>query len=627
MLDRNNDPLVLEDSTANNNDNNNHNMSGGVPRRRTPWIRKPVWALDQAEQDMNAGVRGAAGTETVSSDEISVPLLGEEEDRDPSSAASPQANRRMKPHLSLFDLVTLGVGITIGSGIFVLSAVIAHKYAGPATVLSWSLSGIAAFLSALCYAEISGHIPSSGSSYAYAFASMGELPAFITAACLTLEYLVTGAAVGRSWGDKFLSWISIELGAGDGLRKYLDPGFEFKPMAIIIVVICTGIVCAGVKESKVVTTFMTWSKVALVTFMSITGLALFKPSNMVPFVPSQFGANGIFLGATKSFFGYMGYDAICCVAGEAVNPRQNVPKAIMITVSIVSVLYITATLALTGMQSYKDIDPVGGFATAFRSNGLEWAAQITSAGEVALLPLVVLASIMIQPRVQYAVSYDGLLPPIFRELNKKNNPVKGILIAGTVMSLLSGFLSFSSLNDFVSCGYLFSFSTTNSALLLMTYESPAYSPKLLQFLIALFHPLALGTAMVFSHVHDDVLRLTFGFILGAAMVAVTITIYIKCPRGTIFGGRTMGIEDDGTETYFSAPFLPFLPCLSSFLNWTLVAQLSLNGIALFFAYLLAAVIFYFAYGIKHSVANTYGYTRHTDAETLTGERSKTAAAY
>lgn len=597
-------------------DNNNNNNTNGVPRRRTPWIRKPVWALDQAEQDMQI-----VGGDTTSSEGLSEPLLDDETRSSPLA----QTERRMEPHLSLFDLVTLGVGITIGSGIFVLSAVIAHNYAGPATVLSWSLSGFAAFLSALCYAEISGRIPSSGSSYAYAFASMGELPAFVTAACLTLEYMVTGAAVGRSWGDKFVFWMTNELDVGEWPHTYLDPGYEFKPMAVIIVLICTGIVCAGVKESKFVTTFMTWCKVALVTFMSITGLIFFKSSNMEPFVPAKFGVNGVFLGATKSFFGYMGYDAICCVAGEAINPRKNVPKAIMITVSIVTVLYITATLALTGMQPYERIDPVGGFSSAFRYNHLKWAAQITSAGEVALLPLVVLASVMIQPRVQYAVAYDGLLPPIFRELNRNNNPLKGILICGATMALLSGFVSFSSLNDFVSCGYLFSFSTTNSALLLMTYESPAYSPKLLPFLIGLFHPLALGTALVISHVQDEVLCLTFGSILGAGMIAVTIAIYIKCPRGTVFGGRTMGIEDDG-EHYFKAPFLPFLPCLSSFLNWGLVSQLSIQGISFFFFYLFLAVIFYFTYGIKYSVANTQGYTRRNDPENLTGERAKLAAS-
>eukprot|EP00560_Eucampia_antarctica_P007863 CAMPEP_0197824914 /NCGR_PEP_ID=MMETSP1437-20131217/2100_1 /TAXON_ID=49252 ORGANISM="Eucampia antarctica, Strain CCMP1452" /NCGR_SAMPLE_ID=MMETSP1437 /ASSEMBLY_ACC=CAM_ASM_001096 /LENGTH=497 /DNA_ID=CAMNT_0043424721 /DNA_START=118 /DNA_END=1608 /DNA_ORIENTATION=+ len=493
------------------------------PRRRSPWIRKPVWALDQHENSMPLGDVGS----TTSLD-LTGPLLAdhlESSFEQESLQQQQQQQPKMEPHLSLFDLITLGIGITIGSGIFVLSAVIAHKYAGPATVLSWSLSGFAAFLSAFCYAEISGRIPSSGSSYAYAFASMGELPAFVTAACLTLEYLVTGAAVARSWGDKFVSWVSVELHAGQWPHTYLDPGYDIKPMATIIVLISTAIVCSGVKESKAVTTVMTWTKVALVSFMSIGGLILFKPANMTPFIPPQFGVNGVFLGATKSFFGYMGYDAICCVAGEAKNARKNVPIAIMVTVSLVSVLYITATVALTGMQPYQQISPVDGFAGAFRYNKWDWAAQITSAGEVALLPLVVLASMMIQPRVQRVVALDGLLPPLFRDLNKHHNPVKGILTCGAIMATLATFCQFSNLNDFVSCGYLFSFSTTNSALLLMTYESPAYSPKLLQFLSAIFHPLALGTAMIVTHVKDPLLCAVFGSIFGLSTLAVTLTIY------------------------------------------------------------------------------------------------------
>ena len=335
-----------------------------LPRRRSPWIRKPIWALDQYEQQLNP----------PSSASVSNGLDGDEQQQNQQN----QHNARIEPHLSLFDLITLGVGITIGAGIFVLSAVIAHKYAGPATVLSWGLSGFAALLSAMCYAEISGRIPSSGSSYAYAFASMGELPAFVTSTCLFLEYLVTGAAVSRSWGRKFTDWIAIELGGGHRVHDILEPGYGINLMASVIVIISTLIVFWGVKESKVVTTVMTWCKVALVTFMSIGGLILFRRQNMTPFIPPEFGFKGVALGATKSFFGYMGYDAICCVAGEAKDSRKNVPRAILATVGIVTVLYMTATVALTGMQYYTQISPTRGFAGAFDSNGWNWAGQIVS---------------------------------------------------------------------------------------------------------------------------------------------------------------------------------------------------------------------------------------------------------
>ena len=336
-----------------------------LPRRRSPWIKKPIWALEQYEQQL------APSSQTTATG--STGLDGNEEQQQHI-----QQNAPVEPHLSLFDLITLGVGITIGAGIFVLSSVIAHKYAGPATVLSWGLSGFAALLSAMCYAEVSGRIPSSGSAYAYAFASMGELPAFVTSTCLFLEYLVTGAAVSRSWGRKFTDWVAVELHGGDNVHKILEPGYGINIMAIVIVLISTLIVFWGVKESKVVTTVMTWCKVALVTFMSIGGLILFKSKNMHPFIPPEFGIKGVALGSTKSFFGYMGYDAICCVAGEAKDSRKNVPRAILATVGIVTVLYMTATVALTGMQYYKYISPTRGFAGAFDSNGWYWAGQIVS---------------------------------------------------------------------------------------------------------------------------------------------------------------------------------------------------------------------------------------------------------
>ena len=173
-------------------------------------------------------------------------------------------HRALERHLSLFDLVSIGVGGTIGSGIFVLCGLIANQYAGPATCLSWAIAGVAAFLSGFCYAELSGRIPSAGSSYAYAHESMGEFVAFLTAACLTLEFLVSGSAVARSWGDKVVEWLNVELNAGPWASRLLDPGYNINPLAFLVSACCTALILCGVKESKLVTDFFTWTKVLLV---------------------------------------------------------------------------------------------------------------------------------------------------------------------------------------------------------------------------------------------------------------------------------------------------------------------------------------------------------------------------
>lgn len=277
-------------------------------------------------------------------------------------------------------------------------------------------------LSGCCYAELSGRIPSTGSSYAYAFVALGELPAFITAGMLTLEFLFSGSAVARSWGDKLVEWC-VELNVNEKVLQILEPGYGINPAACLVSLSCSMLVLAGVKESKKVTDIFTWLKVCLVTFMTVGGFVLFNKDNLQPFIPPEFGASGILRGAVSSFFGFLGFDAVCvsillimchstkayrltmlqCVAGEAINAERNLPLSIMITLGTVTVLYVAAAISLVGMQNYQEISPESGFPEAFKANGIEWAAQLTAFGEVFTLPVVVLISIIIQPRLQFAL--------------------------------------------------------------------------------------------------------------------------------------------------------------------------------------------------------------------------------
>ena len=332
-----------------------------------PWLQKPLSAaLDTVEHssqrsDESPNSYGSVGI----------------------SSRSQQENLELKRHLSLFDLVSLGVGGTIGSGIFVLCGFIANNYAGPATCISWVISGLAACLSGVCYAELSCRMPSAGSSYVYTYASMGELPAMLAAACLTLEYSVSGSAVARSWGDKVREWVNMSSN-GDGHEHIYDwfiytSAGGFSPLAFIISAACVILLMNGIEESKTVANFFTITKVLLVSFMAIFGLILARPAeNLVPFIPPQFGVTGILRGATSSFFGYIGFDEICCLAGESINPQRNIPLAIVITLACVTTLYVVAALALTAMQPYDEISEVSGFPIAFENRGHPWAAHLTA---------------------------------------------------------------------------------------------------------------------------------------------------------------------------------------------------------------------------------------------------------
>lgn len=208
---------------------------------------------------------------------------------------------QLERHLSLFDLIAIGVGGTIGSGLFVLAGLVAHEYAGPATIISWCLSGFAACLSGCCYAELSGRIPLAGSAYAYAYVGMGEVFAFIAAACLSLEYICAAAAVSRSWGDKMVEYLGETLPNSHWIHAWLVPGGEsgvtYNPLAFVIAAAVVGLLLCGVKESKRVANFFTMFKVALVVFMVGVALCYTKPSNWIPFAP--YGVSGVIRGGTE----------------------------------------------------------------------------------------------------------------------------------------------------------------------------------------------------------------------------------------------------------------------------------------------------------------------------------------
>jgi len=536
-------------------------------------------------------------------------VSSEAEDENGSSGASGDmtsvqavANRRRKTgrhlprHLSLFDLVSIGVGGTVGSGIFVLCGLIAREHAGPATCLSWAISGFAAFLSGFCYAELSGRIPSPGSSYSYAYACMGELIAFLTAACLTLEFLVSGSAVARSWGDKVVEWLTVELDAGDWVQRYLAPGYGINPMAFAVSAASTALVVCGVRESKLVTDFFTWTKVGLVIFMAIGGLILLEPSNLKPFIPPKFGFSGVMRGATTSFFGYLGFDGICAVAGEAKDPTMNLPRSIMITLAIVTVLYITAAVALTGMLDFSEISVESGFPEAFKSRGVEWAAQLTAAGEVFTLPVVVLISCILQPRLQYALARDGLAPQMFCEMDGKGNLRKGTLFAGSVMTLIATFVPFTYLDDFVSAGILVAFSVTNGSLVVMRRDSPTSRPLLLEKLLLAFNGMACFSCLALVHGLSSLAGKAIATFLALVTACIGFVIAWLCPVSAIFGGRrAVGAHWEEGVQYFSTPMVPFIPCLGTFANWYLIAQLEFLGIVLLLLYFALAAAIYFKY--------------------------------
>lgn len=527
------------------------------------------------------------------------------------------ATGTLERHLDLFDLVLIGVGGTIGSGLFVLAGLVSNEYAGPAASISWCLSGFAACLSGCCYAELSGRIPLAGSAYAYTYVAMGEVFAVVSAACLSLEYICAAAAVARSWGDKTVEWIS-DIYPG---QTFLTVDSAYSPLAFLIAAAIVALLLCGVKESKRVANFFTTLKVALVTFMVVVALWHTHPSNWVPFAP--YGVSGVIRGATGTFFGYLGYDQVCCLAAEAKDPKRNLPRAILGVLSGCTVLYVVATLALTGMIPYDQISPVSGFPDGFRMIGAHTAEQITAVGEIVTLPIVVLVTIMAQPRLQYAMAVDGLLPSVFQDLDAQGNLFSGTCIVGGIMTIVAAFVPFEYLNDMISCAVLCALSMTDTSVIMLWHEpvSDPESPLTCHLMMA-FHAAALVGSLSLTHLGQTGNPLTALCVL--TMMGTCAAVHRYCPRTAVFGGRRKNhyhehelVREKG---YFQTPMVPFLPCLAIAINWYLIAQLALVGVSLLLGFLVLSVFYYFLYARYHSVGNTQGWSDEEEFEMATDSR-------
>jgi len=228
-------------------------------------------------------------------------------------------------------------------------------------------------LSGFCFAELAGQIPAAGSTYAYVYASMGELPAVVAAGCLSLEYLVSASAVARGWGGKMVQMILTSPIVRDKpwVEKILQPGWSFNPMSFLLSAMVALLLLCGAKESKVVTNYFTLFKVVIVIAMTLTGLGLLEVQNLKPYLPPDFGIDRFVSGGTISFIGFLSYDEVCCMTAEAVEPQKNTPRAIFCSIAILTICYIGTTFALSRMLPYNEINYIGGFPDAFESRGME----------------------------------------------------------------------------------------------------------------------------------------------------------------------------------------------------------------------------------------------------------------
>ncbi|WP_235436640.1 amino acid permease [Arthrobacter sp. RIT-PI-e] len=380
--------------------------------------------------------------------------------------------------LGLWQLTAIGVGGIIGIGIFTLAGLVANGGAdgtpvGPAVLISFLIAGLASAAAALSYAEFAGMITRAGSAYTYGYVALGEIIGWFIGWDLLLEYIaiVAVVAIGISgYFTEFMSGIGVTVPTWmQGTPDTIDGGLVNLP-AIVVCLFITFILSRGTKTFGKFELVAVGLKILLI--LGIVGLGFFyvDAENYSPFLPSGFGA--VFTGAATVFFAVFGYDAMSTAAEEATDGKKHMPKAILLSLLIAMVLYVLATLVLTGMQNYRDISPTAGFASAFQSVGLPVVATIISAFAVISILTVMLTFLLGVTRVWFSMSRDGLLPAWFSTTDRNGTPQRVTWIAGVAAALLAGVFPIRAVADLTNIGILAAFVVVCVAVIVLRRTRP-----------------------------------------------------------------------------------------------------------------------------------------------------------
>ncbi|NUT43064.1 MAG: amino acid permease [Thermoactinospora sp.] len=401
---------------------------------------------------------------------------------------------QLRKRLNAVDLTVFGIGVIIGTGIFVLTGQVAKNTAGPAVALSFVVAGIVCGLAALCYAEFASTVPVAGSAYTFAFATLGEFPAWIIGWDLMLELALAAAVVAVGWSQYFVSLMST---IGVEIPSLVLFGKDLNVPAMIIIALLTAVLIAGIKLSSRLNLVIVIIKVSVVLLVIVAGLFYINGENYTPFIPPAestpgveglkapliqvmfgitpvaFGVIGIFSAAALVFFAYIGFDIVATAAEETVNPQRNLPRGILGSLLICTILYVAVSLVVVGMQPYSELNEDAPLAEAFRAVDQPWIASLISIGAIIGLLAVVMILLLGQTRVLFAMCRDGLLPRGLAKVHPKyGTPARVTLLVGVVSLILASFIPLSALAELVNIGTLFAFVVVSIGVVLLRRRRP-----------------------------------------------------------------------------------------------------------------------------------------------------------
>ncbi|WP_232700057.1 amino acid permease [Brevibacillus daliensis] len=370
---------------------------------------------------------------------------------------------QLKKTLGAFDLILLGVGAIVGTGIFILPGTVAANHSGPAIILSFIVAAIVCALVAMCFSEFSTAVPVTGGAYTYGYIVYGELIAWLIGWVLLLEYGLAVAAVATGWSSYLISLLAgFHIIIPNAISGPFDPanGTYINVPAIAIVLGVAYLLTRGIQESAKFNKLMVFIKISVILLFIGVGVFYVKPVNWHPFMP--FGVGGVMSGAALVFFAYLGFDAVSAAAEEVKNPQRNMPIGIIGSLLICTLLYIVVSLVLTGIVPYTSLDVSDPVSYAMEIIQQDWVAGIISLGAITGMTTVILVMAFGGTRLLYALSRDGLLPKSMSQLHKKyKTPVKNTWMFAVVVAFFAGFIPLAKLTELVNMGTLLAFTAVS----------------------------------------------------------------------------------------------------------------------------------------------------------------------